>query len=261
MPLVNALPLRFVDSEETALPLLVFVHGWPDSTALWKSQVAHFRGRYRTVCVDLPGFGADRGARGADFPELADRLAATIRAVTAVGRPSEVVLVGHDWGAYLSYEFERRHAALIDRFVTLDVGAHLRPESFGHFLFLVSYQWWLVAAHFLGCDAMVRPLARAFRAPEAERAEAAMGYPYRNFWRARLRRKYRDRLIARYRPSRPLLYLYGAKNPYPFHSKRWEKVVRESPRSEVVAIDGAHWFPLRCPEATNTAIDRWLSRC
>jgi pimeloyl-ACP methyl ester carboxylesterase len=77
--------------------MLVFLHRWPDSAALWKAQVAHFSGRFRTVVVQFPAFGNDRASAGVDFPVLAKRLAATLGA-PATPRPPHVV-VGRDWGA------------------------------------------------------------------------------------------------------------------------------------------------------------------
>jgi hypothetical protein len=76
-----------------------FLRYRPDSAALWKAQVAHFSGRFRTVVVRFPAFGNDRASAGVDFPVLAKRLAATLGAL-ATPRPPHVVVVGRDRGAY-----------------------------------------------------------------------------------------------------------------------------------------------------------------
>lgn len=264
VPAVNTEPLRYVDSGETSLPLLFFIHGWPDSTKLWTPLVDHFRGRYRTVCVDLPAYGSDARGSGADFSVVADRLAATLRKVTTP-RPPEVVVVGHDWGAYLTYHVERRHPDLMDRLVTMDVGAHIQPEGPGHMAFLVSYQWWLIGAWGLGKvlppvgNAMSKLFASYAHAPDVPHTRARMNYLYAYFWRARLFGKSKDTILRRYQPTKPLLYLYGQRNPYKFHSRRWLEIVTKVPRSRVVPIDGFHWFPLHQAKETAAAMDHWLA--
>jgi pimeloyl-ACP methyl ester carboxylesterase len=105
---------------------------------------------------------------------------------------------------------------------------------------------------------MSRKFARYARAPRPESAACSMNYPYAYFWRARFFSRYRDALPIRYRPTKPLLYLYGARSPWPFHSKRWEEIVRGTPGSEVVPIEGDHWLQVRDPAATHRAMDRFL---
>jgi pimeloyl-ACP methyl ester carboxylesterase len=73
----------------------VFVHGVPETGALWNS----LRSRLRTpsIALDLPGFGAPRPEGfGATKDDYAAWLAGELR---RIGEP--VDLVGHDWGAAL----------------------------------------------------------------------------------------------------------------------------------------------------------------
>src|SRR4051812_47179834 len=116
-------PLIHTDTKQTDLPILIFIHGWPDSANLWQFQVNFFSKKYRCVCVTLPAFSSEE-RDGADFPELVERLVATIQLVK--GKASTpVTLVAHDWGAYITYLLDQKYPTLVDRLITMDVGAHV----------------------------------------------------------------------------------------------------------------------------------------
>jgi len=245
------------------LPILFFIHGWPDTGELWKYQVDYFSTRFRCVCVTLPAFRPDDPAGPVDFPELADRIAVTVEKVRG-NSLQPVTLIGHDWGAYLTYLTDKRHPALASRLITLDVGAELKPASLRHLLFLVSYQAYLITAYFLGKalpflgDAMTRKFSVRSRAPRGADVTYRSNYLYFYFWRAILLKKYRAALIGSYSIRKPLLYLYGEKKPYHFHTERWKQRVSAAPGSAVVSIPRRHWFMVREPRATNEAMSRFL---
>ncbi len=262
----NKIPehLNYTDTGEPQLPILFFIHGWPDTGELWKRQETHFAGRYRCVCITLPAFDPKDSSRGPDFPELLDRIISTISRV----RPDSnvpLILVGHDWGAYLTYLLDQQHPEISSRLITMDVGGHFRPASLAHALFMLSYQWWLIAAYFFGKlvpsagNAMNRLISVPAHAPRGSDVVARSNYLYFYFWRARFCKKYRRGLLQHYRISKPLLYLFGEKKTYHFHSSRWLKWVAEAPGSKAVGLkDCGHWLMLRDPEVTNQTIDAWL---
>lgn len=261
-----ASPVSFNEFGKPNAPILFFIHGWPDNAAMWKRQVEHFSKNYRCVVVTLPGFGKERGpAWGEDFGPLVDRLAETISVVATKGGRKTVTVVGHDWGAYLTYLLDQRYPQLVNRIITLDVGAHVQPKNFGHTVFLITYQWWLVAAFLVGKfiaplgDWMSRRFAKKAKAPRHSDVNHRMNYLYYYFWRAKLFTKNPQSIPFRYRPSKPLLFLYGEKKKYPFHSHRWEKIVNESRGSKVVGLPKCdHWLMIRNPDLTNSLMEGWL---
>jgi len=243
---------------------MIFVHGWPDTAKLFQMQVEHFAPKYRCICIDLPAFAANDASPGNDFPVLVARLTETLRQLKA--SPATTVLVGHDWGAYLVYLFDQTHPGSVSRLVTMDVGAHFRPHNVKHGILVVSYQWWLVAAFFIGKilpplgNAMSRCFANYARAPEGAATRSRMNYPYFYFWRARFFAKWRAAIPARFTPSVPLLYLFGAAKPYHFHSPRWESMVAKWPGSKSVGMKKCdHWLMVRDPAETNRRIEDWLA--
>lgn len=101
---------------------VVLLHGFPDSWQLWRQQIdaladaGHF-----VLAPDLRGFGAsDRPGSVPDY--RMPLLLSDIRAVLAhfgVGRTS---VVGHDWGAAISWSFASHHPELLDKLAVLSVG-------------------------------------------------------------------------------------------------------------------------------------------
>src|SRR6185312_7501427 len=49
-------PLHFVQQGADGMPML-FIHSTPDDHRLWYIQTAHFSSWYRTIAVDLAGYG------------------------------------------------------------------------------------------------------------------------------------------------------------------------------------------------------------
>lgn len=105
--------------------VIVFVHGVPETAAIWrKVQAALDR---PSTAVSLPGFGCPRpdgfGATKDDYASwLADELA-------AIGEP--VDLVGHDWGAGLTYRIATARPDLLRSWVA-DVGNIAHPDYTWH---------------------------------------------------------------------------------------------------------------------------------
>src|SRR3546814_19895692 len=77
--------------------MIVFVHGVPETAAIWKAVQDHVEGD--SVALALPGFGTARPAGfGATKDDYVQWL---VRELDAIGEP--VHLVGHDWGDSLNY--------------------------------------------------------------------------------------------------------------------------------------------------------------
>jgi len=91
---------------------IVFLHGNPTSSYLWRNVIPHLTDLGRCLAPDLIGMGASGKSTAGryDFAEHARYLDAWFDAVVPEGR---VVLVGHDWGGALGFDWARRHAARV----------------------------------------------------------------------------------------------------------------------------------------------------
>jgi len=87
---------------------VIFLHGNPTSSYLWRNIIPHVSDSARCLAPDLIGMG-ESGASAAgiyDFAEHASYLDAWFDAVVPMG---PVVLVVHDWGGALGFDWARRH--------------------------------------------------------------------------------------------------------------------------------------------------------
>ena len=91
---------------------ILFLHGNPTSSYLWRDVVPELEGHGRLIAPDLIGMGdsaklPDPGADTYRFTTHRRYLDAFIDAVA--GRSEPVVLVVHDWGSALGFDWANRH--------------------------------------------------------------------------------------------------------------------------------------------------------
>ena len=90
---------------------IVFLHGNPTSSFLWRNVMPHLSGRGRLIAPDLIGMGDsekldDSGPGRYTFVEHRRYLFALLE---ALGVESNVTLVIHDWGSALGFDWARQH--------------------------------------------------------------------------------------------------------------------------------------------------------
>ncbi|HEX6341884.1 SDR family oxidoreductase [Umezawaea sp.] len=113
------LRLRVLEEGEAGAPVVVLVHGFPDTSAVWDGVVAGLVGRFHVVRYDTRGSGGSRRPAelsGYRVERLGEDLAAVVRAV-APGR--KVHLVGHDWGSTQAWVAVERYPELFASFTSI----------------------------------------------------------------------------------------------------------------------------------------------
>lgn len=85
-------------------PVLVLVHGYPDSSEIWLPLIGCLRADFGIITYDVRGAGrSDRPAKLADYS--LPQLMADLHAVIDAASPElPVHVVGHDWGSIQSWE-------------------------------------------------------------------------------------------------------------------------------------------------------------
>ncbi len=258
-------PLRIDDTElhvqGDGPHTIVMLHGWPDTYRLWDAQVAAFSPHYRCVRFTLPGFDVRR-PRGA--LSLDEMVAFIARVVDTTSPQRPVILLLHDWGCLFGYEYAMRHPARVQRIVGADVGdagstAHVRSLSAKAKAMTLVYQGWLLAAWRIGGrtgDAMTRRMARLARAPaDPAHVGACMNFPYDIAWTGS-HGGYRQRLPVE--PACPMLFVYGERKPFMFHSPSWLELLAQRADHRVVALPTGHWVMHHRAPAFNAAVLDWL---
>ena len=87
-------------------PVLLFLHGNPTSSYLWRNIIPHVSQSYRCIAPDLVGYG-DSDKPTIDY-RVADHALYLEHFIRGLGL-DRVVLVLHDWGSALGFDWARRH--------------------------------------------------------------------------------------------------------------------------------------------------------
>jgi haloalkane dehalogenase len=94
---------------------IVFLHGNPTSSFLWRNILPYLEQKGRCIAPDLIGMGdseklPNSGPGSYTFMEhrrYLDQL------LVSLGVTDEVVLVGHDWGSVLAFDWAKRHRGAV----------------------------------------------------------------------------------------------------------------------------------------------------
>ncbi|MFE9815545.1 alpha/beta hydrolase [Streptomyces sp. NBC_00236] len=88
--------------EQGTGPLVLLVHGFPESWYSWRRQLpALAAAGYRAVALDVRGYGRSSRPAAADAYRMLDLVEDNVAVVRALGEESAVV-VGHDWGSNIA---------------------------------------------------------------------------------------------------------------------------------------------------------------
>ena len=85
---------------------VLFLHGQPTWSYLWRRVLPELEGRGRLIAVDLIGYGlSDRPGIEYDISDHVRYLDAFIDALDL----DRLTMVGHDWGSFFGFHYARRH--------------------------------------------------------------------------------------------------------------------------------------------------------
>ncbi len=108
-------------------PAVLLLHGFPDSRWLWRYQLpALAAAGFRVIAPDLRGFG-DAPRPTAVRPYRRPFLAADVVGLLDALQVQRAHIVGHDWGASLTWSLAGSYPERFDRVVVLSVGAPGNP--------------------------------------------------------------------------------------------------------------------------------------
>jgi pimeloyl-ACP methyl ester carboxylesterase len=124
---VGANGSRFHVAEAGSGPMVLLLHGFPETWYAWRHQLpALAEAGYRAVSVDLRGYGAsDKPPRGYDAYTMSADLDGLVRALGE----RDTVLVGHDLGGMLAWMAAAFHPNRVRRLVVLAAAHPLRLRT------------------------------------------------------------------------------------------------------------------------------------
>ncbi len=98
---VNGVRIHAV--EEGSGPLVVMIHGFPESWYSWRHQLTALAAAgYRAVAIDQRGYGRSSKFWQTDAYRIHALVGDVVGVVHALGEKTAVV-IGHDWGAPVAW--------------------------------------------------------------------------------------------------------------------------------------------------------------
>lgn len=100
---VSANGIRIHCASAGSGPLVLLVHGFPESWYSWRHQLpALAEAGYQAVAIDVRGYGRSSAPVAVDAYRMVCHVADNVGLVKALGA-TEAVIVGHDWGAPIAW--------------------------------------------------------------------------------------------------------------------------------------------------------------
>ena len=129
---------------------ILFLHGNPTSSYLWRNIIPHVEGLGRCIAPDLIGMGdSDKldpsGPDSYRYVEHRDYLDGLI---AALGVSGNVTIVGHDWGGALGIDWAKRHETAVKGIAYMET-------------IIMPMSW-------AGMPNEIRPVFEGFRSPAGE---------------------------------------------------------------------------------------------
>jgi pimeloyl-ACP methyl ester carboxylesterase len=252
-------------------PLVVMIHGFPDYSGTWAQLTPALNDGYRTVAMDTRGYNLSDQPKGVEnyaMPKLVADVAAVIK---AEGR-DKAVIIGHDFGAMIAWNFAFDRPEMLDKLVILSVP---HPTTFANELatnpvqlrnsqYAVNFQKEgseknLTAEVFAGGIKDPAEKARYVEALKRSDFSAMMNYYRANFPIGINAPAPGAPPITHPPVTVPVLVLHGVKDPYLLasgHAGMWNYITKDS--TLVMIPDGDHNVHHDAPELVNRTIRTWL---
>ncbi len=116
---VDNVKMHYIDEGNSKGIPIVFIHGMPTNSYLWRNVIPHVMKSGRVIALDLAGFG-----RSETPPELPQTFASQVHYLDGFIDAldlDEVILVVHDWGGFPGMDWAARHPERIKGLVFLEV--------------------------------------------------------------------------------------------------------------------------------------------
>ncbi len=101
-------------------PLVVMVHGFPDYWYSWRHQMRGLAQDYQVVAMDQRGYNLSSAPEG-DEPYAMRHLISDVAAVIRHFKKDKAIIVGHDWGGAVAWQFAYALPDMVDKLIVLNL--------------------------------------------------------------------------------------------------------------------------------------------
>ncbi|HAT30786.1 MAG TPA: hypothetical protein DCW29_08030 [Janthinobacterium sp.] len=248
-------------------PDILLVHGFPDSHDVWRHQIPVLvAAGFRVIAPDTRGCGAS-----AILPKVGDyvmaNLVADLVGLLDVLGIQKVRLVGHDWGAIISWHLAINHPERITRYVAISVG---HPNAFARAGLLQKIKSYYILVLLMRgiseffarqCNWLLFRLMTNY-SDEFPRWRAQLSRPGRFTAGANYYRANPGMLRCQAYPSVkvPVLGIWSSADIFLTEAQMKNSAAYVQESWHYLRIEGAnHWIPLSAPQQLNRALLDYLT--
>jgi haloalkane dehalogenase len=176
---VNGKQMAYVDEGDG--DAIVFAHGNPTSSYVWRNVMPHLEGLGRLVAADMIGMGGSGklSPSGSDRYNYAEQRDYLFALWDALDLGDKVTLVLHDWGSVLGFDWANQHRDRVQGVAFME--AIVAPMAWSEF------------------PSAVRQLFQGFRSPRGERMVLEQNIFVESVLPAQIRRQLNDEEMGHYR--------------------------------------------------------------
>ena len=102
---VNGVRLHYVECGSG--PLVILLHGFPEFWYAWRYQIPVLAAGYRVIALDQRGYNVSDKPKGVRHYRL-ETLLDDVRGIIHHAGEQSAVVVGHDWGGAIAWNFAIR---------------------------------------------------------------------------------------------------------------------------------------------------------
>lgn len=265
--------LHYVEAGEG--PLIVLLHGFPQSHHMWRFQIpALVEAGFRVVAPDMRGYNLSHKPDGIEHYR-ADRLARDLERLIVERGEERAAVVGHDWGAIVAWFAAMRYPERVEKLGILNVPHPSRfffdgftmPKQLLRSSYVFFFQIPRLPEKALSARdfAILRTGFRknparpgAISEEDAERYVQAMAQPGAltaaiNYYRALFRRPSETRALLK-KVEAPTLVIWGEKDVF-LSSELADSGPLWVPNLRVERLpDASHWVAEDRPEKVNALL-------
>ncbi|MBW4664057.1 MAG: alpha/beta hydrolase [Chroococcus sp. CMT-3BRIN-NPC107] len=114
----NGVKLHYVTQGNGALMLML--HGFPEFWYSWRHQIPAFATDYQVVALDLRGYN-DSDKPKAQSAYVMDEFIKDIEGVITGLGYDKCILVGHDWGGAIAWNFAYSRPQMVEKLIALNI--------------------------------------------------------------------------------------------------------------------------------------------
>lgn len=275
---VNGISLRVITAGPTKVSPLVFLHGFPETAELsWRHQLDWFAAKgYKIIAIDQRGYNlSGKSQRVVDY--RLELLAGDVIGIIRTLGYEQAIVVGHDWGAAVTWYLADHHAKVVRRAIILNCPHGMafkrtllrNPRQWLRSWYILFFQLPWLPEHVLARNdyALLRKTLRAsarpgtFSAADLERYVEAWRQPgalrsMLNWYRALVR--YPIVLDPSRKITMPVLMLWGEQDRFLLTDMAEPSIEMCEDGRLVRMPEASHWLQHEAAEEVNRLIHDFL---